>query len=1020
MTILQTEENKEFKICDVLGGLDVTRLVSNNARSFFAAAIEDVELVREFFTESLRHQSYVGPFPNLGEMSRSLDGKARGISDQNFTTVSAGLGYTDDRPDRRVDRYTSLAGGPLVGDRQSDFDMLDSLSPLFPWLLDRKSKEDFWWKDHLAGNSQGEKKEPFEFDALYTAVWAVSYAGTVLYYPPLAVYGHPLTMGDIVGSYYTPEGELYMEPTFPANNPTETALFTKPYPDTAVPGLSLISAVAPIYYTGTFQGHQYNHTYIGGTGVDIAVASVSSYLDVLQGSLTPSSFGILVDSQFSTIVISQDVVKKLYPERTGFEDLRVTYGVDGSIVQDRRNQTYLPSDTILQELTKLDNADWSGLLNSVQNVAPGERDVATIDITLTGDENSLEFYVMFERWHYVADWSLLVFAPKTEVEEAINVTLDTNLSSGETGEVSLTGERGTSLQAQGTIVNNGNLDVTLSTKNVPTWIKLDTAATDKVTLASGESLVVDFEVSTSELNVGSLSSAISFDVQDAEYPDCFFNEVLSIPVSVIVTAKDCGNKVADPQGICVCGSNTVDMFETCVGYSLLISCILFPLALVSAIVVYLRARHKRRAKDKMWEINPAELKFSEPPDVIGKGSFGIVLLGEYRGTQVAVKTLRDHQSPPRRTSRIDFASDDVKSVEGQDEECPTNDVRSDNHSIGSSSCNSIFGRRHKASTNDFVKEIRLLSKLRHPCIATILGAVKDKKNPMLIMEYMEQGSLYDLIHNETMDFEGQILLSMLQDISKGILFLHKTKPQIVHGDLKSHNILVDGRFRAKVTDFGLSFGQDEGSTAGTPFWTAPEVLRGEVGKNTTSDVFSFGIILYEIYSRKEPYQGEDFETVIEQICNPSMNKRPPVPSTIPPGVAAIMNDCLVEDAAGRPTFEEISNRFNRFTPQAVEPTNLIKKRKPGERNFDVLLKMFPRHIAEALRDGRKVEPEHHDCVTIFFSDIVGFTTISSELPPEKVSDMLHRLFGRFDSLSDQLQIHKMETIVSRIAFCIIF
>jgi hypothetical protein len=71
-----------------------------------------------------------------------------------------------------------------------------------------------------------------------------------------------------------------------------------------------------------------------------------------------------------------------------------------------------------------------------------------------------------------------------------------------------------------------------------------------------------------------------------------------------------------------------------------------------------------------------------------------------------------------------------------------------------------------------------------------------------------------------------------------------------------------------------------------------------------------------------------------------------VPFFIPSGVAAIMNDCLVEDTAGRPTFDEISNGFNRFTPQAVEPTNFIKKMKPGEKNFEVLLKMFPRHIAE--------------------------------------------------------------------------
>jgi hypothetical protein len=69
------------------------------------------------------------------------------------------------------------------------------------------------------------------------------------------------------------------------------------------------------------------------------------------------------------------------------------------------------------------------------------------------------------------------------------------------------------------------------------------------------------------------------------------------------------------------------------------------------------------------------------------------------------------------------------------------------------------------------------------------------------------------------------------------------------------------------------------------------------------------------------------------------------------------------------------------------------------RTENLLFDVFPKHIAEALRSGRKVEPENHECVTIFFSDIVGFTNISSELDPMKVSDLLDRLYNSFDALS---------------------
>lgn len=108
--------------------------------------------------------------------------------------------------------------------------------------------------------------------------------------------------------------------------------------------------------------------------------------------------------------------------------------------------------------------------------------------------------------------------------------------------------------------------------------------------------------------------------------------------------------------------------------------------------------------------------------------------------------------------------------------------------------------------NDFVHEMRLLSKLRHPCITTVMGAVISRwEEPLLVMEYMDHGSLSDLLNNETIGIlEGHTLLPILRDISQGLRFLHAANPQVIHGDLKAQNILVDSKFRAKVADFGLS------------------------------------------------------------------------------------------------------------------------------------------------------------------------------------------------------------------------
>jgi len=325
------------------------------------------------------------------------------------------------------------------------------------------------------------------------------------------------------------------------------------------------------------------------------------------------------------------------------------------------------------------------------------------------------------------------------------------------------------------------------------------------------------------------------------------------------------------------------------------------------------------------------------------------------------------------------------------------------------------GDEYAKLKEEFMIEMRYLSKLRHPCITTVMGAVVDKRHePMLVMEYMDHGSLYDLLHNDSMVIEGEIVLPILRDIAQGVRFLHAANPQVIHGDLKAQNVLVDSKFRAKVADFGLSQKRRVGAT-GTPLWMAPELLRGESENTSMSDVYSFGIILYEVYSRSNPYEGEDHLEVLRLVADKKVNKRPPVPKACPNAIASLMADCLVESAEARPSFEELDLRLKRLDVENVEPGAMnfsmqSKKDQMADRNQEILFEVFPRHVAEALRDGRKVEPESKEIVTVFFSDIVGFTTLCSQIDAVKVSDMLDRLYSRFDGLATLYDVFKIETI----------
>lgn len=211
-----------------------------------------------------------------------------------------------------------------------------------------------------------------------------------------------------------------------------------------------------------------------------------------------------------------------------------------------------------------------------------------------------------------------------------------------------------------------------------------------------------------------------------------------------------------------------------------------------------------------------------------------------------------------------------------------------------------------------------------------------------------------------------------------------------------------------LQSFGLSQKKKVGAT-GTPLWMAPELLRGESGNTAASDVYSFGMILYEVYSREDPYKGDDHWEVLKLICDKKVNKRPPIPKGMPPAAASLMSDCLLADPESRPTCTELDNRLRRLDVANVEPGNAVVSHKE-RKSSQLLLEVFPAHIAAALREGRKVEPEHHDCVSVFFSDIVGFTRITASLSMLKVSDMLDRLYLAFDELSRKHDVFKIETI----------
>lgn len=271
-----------------------------------------------------------------------------------------------------------------------------------------------------------------------------------------------------------------------------------------------------------------------------------------------------------------------------------------------------------------------------------------------------------------------------------------------------------------------------------------------------------------------------------------------------------------------------------------------------------------------WEIDPAELDFSNSA-IIGKGSFGEILKAYWRGTPVAVKRI------------LPSLSDDRLVIQ------------------------------------DFRHEVILLVKLRHPNIVQFLGAVTEKKPLMLITEYLRGGDLHQYL-KEKGALSPSTAINFALDIARGMAYLHNEPNVIIHRDLKPRNVLLvnSNADHLKVGDFGLSklirvqHAHDvyklTGET-GSYRYMAPEVFKHRKYDKKV-DVFSFGMILYEMIEGEPPlasYEPYEAARYVADGHRPSIKSKGFVPD-----LRELTEECWAADMNQRPSFLEILKRLEKI------------------------------------------------------------------------------------------------------------
>ncbi|KAG0533226.1 hypothetical protein BDA96_04G174700 [Sorghum bicolor] len=235
---------------------------------------------------------------------------------------------------------------------------------------------------------------------------------------------------------------------------------------------------------------------------------------------------------------------------------------------------------------------------------------------------------------------------------------------------------------------------------------------------------------------------------------------------------------------------------------------------------------------------------------------------------------------------------------------------------------------HPERLKEFLREVAIMRSLRHPNIVLLMGAVTQPPNLSIVTEYLSRGSLYRLLHRHGAreNLDDRRRLSMAFDVAKGMNYLHKRNPPIVHRDLKSPNLLVDKKYTVKVCDFGLSRLKantflSSKTAAGTPEWMAPEVLRDEPS-NEKSDVYSFGVILWEIMTLQQPWSNLNPAQVVAAVG--FKGRRLDIPSSVDPKVAAVIESCWAREPWRRPSFASIMESLKPLI-KTLPPNQLLEE-----------------------------------------------------------------------------------------------
>ncbi len=274
-------------------------------------------------------------------------------------------------------------------------------------------------------------------------------------------------------------------------------------------------------------------------------------------------------------------------------------------------------------------------------------------------------------------------------------------------------------------------------------------------------------------------------------------------------------------------------------------------------------------------------------DKLGEGGFGVVFKGVWGHAPVAIKQLKLH-------------------------------------------------RLSGSALEEFGHETTVMFGLRHPNIVQLFAVCVEPGRVCMVMEYMPKGSLFQVLHDPKEVLGWGTKYQIATKIAGALAVLHEKG--IIHRDLKSPNVLLDKEYQPKITDFGLARVKTETtstSTAsgsqGTVSWMAPECFKRGGKITSKADIFSFGMLLWELVTRKLPYEGAAAPAIVIHWI--TSGEKETIPEETPAGLKKMIQDCWETEPSRRPTATVI---FETLKGLSSTECSAEARRPPGPKTAAVM------------------------------------------------------------------------------------